>query len=185
MTQDSLLDLPNANWGYLQQNVQADGSLEPLYVFSRQGLGRFVRASHGVARHPINHDADYVMRNIKGIPAPIIAAYRAAIAPPRGASPAVHVPDRRRSSSSDSEMARAIAASLRSPSPRERWTEPSPLISSDDDNMRRAIAASMRNAARPPRVSESPVPWASSSDEETYLADIRKAIQRSKRQRRR
>ena len=79
ITQESLLDLPVARWGYLPRNVDSAGQLRPQYVVDLDGLRRWVRdPSH---RHPID-GTSLTPRNRRpeAVPRHIVEAYRHALA---------------------------------------------------------------------------------------------------------
>lgn len=83
-TQNSLLQLPNRRWAYIEGNVNSSGQLRPGYVMNASGLRSFLRAAGGssTARHPIDNRRSYQQKNIKHVPSNIIAAYRSAMSAP-------------------------------------------------------------------------------------------------------
>lgn len=87
-TQNSLLQLPNRRWAYIEGNVNSSGQLRPGYVMNASGLRSFLRAAGGssTARHPIDNRRSYQQKNIKHVPSNIIAAYRSAMSAPASAS---------------------------------------------------------------------------------------------------
>lgn len=86
-TANSLLELPNRRWAYIESNLDPSGQLRPGYVMNASGLRGFLQG-RTTARHPIDNQRSYRQQNIRLVPPPIIAAYRSAMAagPPRARS---------------------------------------------------------------------------------------------------
>lgn len=113
-TQETLLDLPNRRWAYIQGNMDAAGQLRPDYVMDAEGLRRFL-GGRQTARHPINGSRSYRARNVQRIPQSVVAAYRALMA--GGAGPS-RPRSRSRTPSISPNTLRQIAEMDRHPRPR-------------------------------------------------------------------
>lgn len=141
-TQEPLLNLPDARWGYMGSNVNHAGQLRPEYVFNHNQLAQWL-SSRG--RHPINGNRRRTTRAMH-VPAAVIAAYRQSVQPVRRArNNPIPAPVRRatrnspvhHSSSNDSNMRRAIAASLANDATSIR-----------NNNLNLALARSLQDQAR-------------------------------------